>query len=72
LSESASIEPVLANETPLDHVPDIQAGEYTVIDLDLALERIDEPAAMEAIALLRQPGRIPRTPRSREAIPPRG
>ena len=42
----------------LEFVPDIEIGEYTVVHVGFALQRLDEKSAMETLALFRQMGEI--------------
>ncbi len=41
----------LAREVCLEFVPDLQVGEYTIVHAGFALQRLDEAAAGEALAL---------------------
>ena len=40
----------------LEFVPDIEIGEYTVVHVGFALQRLDEESALETLALFRQLG----------------
>ena len=42
----------------LDYVPDIEVGEYTIVHVGFALERIDEQSAAETLELFRQMGAL--------------
>jgi len=41
----------------LEYVPDLQVGDYTIVHLGFALQRLDEDTARESIAMLEQLGR---------------
>lgn len=38
----------------LDYVPDLEVGEYTIVHIGFALERIDEATALETLQLFRE------------------
>jgi len=38
----------------VDYVPDIQVGDYAVVHLGFALQRLDEESALETLELLRR------------------
>lgn len=40
----------------LDFVPDIEVGEYTIVHMGYALQRIDEETALQTLALFREMG----------------
>lgn len=44
----------VTREACLEYVPDAQVGEYTVIHVGFALNRLDEAEAQESLALLRE------------------
>ena len=45
-------------EICLEFVPDLQIGEYTIVHVGFALQRLDEAAALETLALFQQMGEI--------------
>jgi hydrogenase expression/formation protein HypC len=45
-------------EVCLEFVPDIQVGEYTIVHVGFALQRLDEASALETLALFREMGEI--------------
>lgn len=42
----------------LDYVPEIKVGEYTIVHVGFALERIDEENARQTLELFRQMGAL--------------
>ena len=42
----------------LEFVPDIEVGEYTIVHVGFALQRLDEKSAMETLALFRELGEL--------------
>lgn len=42
----------------LEFVPDIRVGEYTIVHVGFALQRLDEKSAMETLDLFRQMGEL--------------
>lgn len=42
----------------LEFVPDLQVGEYTIVHVGFALQRLDEQSAMETLALFKEMGEI--------------
>ncbi len=44
----------VTREACLAYVPDIQVGEYTVIHVGFAINRLDEAEAQESLALLQE------------------
>jgi hydrogenase expression/formation protein HypC len=44
----------VTREACLAYVPDIQIGEYTVIHVGFAINRLDEAEAQESLALLKE------------------
>jgi hydrogenase expression/formation protein HypC len=40
----------------LEYVPDLQIGEYTIVHVGFALQRLDEESALETLELFRQMG----------------
>jgi hydrogenase expression/formation protein HypC len=45
-------------EICLEFVPDIEVGEYTIVHVGFALQRLDEKSALETLALFQQMGEI--------------
>lgn len=45
-------------EVCLEFVPDIQVGEYTIVHVGFALQRLDEQSAMETLALFQELGEL--------------
>ena len=47
----------IVKEVCLEFVPDLQVGEYTIVHVGFALQRLDEASALETLALIayRQP-----------------
>ena len=45
-------------EVCLEFVPDIEVGEYTIVHVGFALQRLDEKSALETLALFRQMGEM--------------
>jgi hydrogenase expression/formation protein HypC len=45
-------------EVCLDFVPDLQIGEYTIVHVGFALQRLDEARALETLALFAQMGEL--------------
>lgn len=44
----------VTREACLEYVPDAQVGEYTVIHVGFAINRLDEAEAQESLALLKE------------------
>ena len=42
----------------LEFVPDVRVGEYTIVHVGFALQRLDEKSAMETLDLFRQMGEL--------------
>ena len=42
----------------LEFVPDLEVGEYTIVHVGFALQRLDEKSAMETLALFRELGEL--------------
>ena len=42
----------------LEFVPDLQVGEYTIVHVGFALQRLDEESALETLALFRELGEL--------------
>jgi len=45
-------------EVCLEFVPDLQVGDYTIVHVGFALQRLDEKSAMDTLALFRQIGEL--------------
>jgi len=45
-------------EVCLEFVPDLVVGEYTIIHVGFALQRLDEQSALETLALFREMGEL--------------
>ena len=45
-------------EVCLEFVPDLQVGEYTIVHVGFALQRLDESSALETLALFQQMGEL--------------
>jgi hydrogenase expression/formation protein HypC len=48
----------VVKEVCLEFVPDLEVGEYTIVHVGFALQRLDEKSAMETLALFREMGEI--------------
>ena len=48
----------IVKEVCLEFVPDLEVGEYTIVHVGFALQRLDEQSAMETLALFRQMGEL--------------
>lgn len=48
----------VAKEVCLEYVPDICVGEYTIVHVGFALQRLDEQSALETLELFRQMGEL--------------
>jgi hydrogenase expression/formation protein HypC len=48
----------VTKEVCLAYVPDIQVGEYTIVHVGFALQRLDEQSAKETLELFRQMGEL--------------
>ena len=44
----------VVKEVCLEYVPDIEVGEYTIVHVGFALQRLDEESAMETLELFAQ------------------
>lgn len=42
----------------LAYVPDIQVGEYTIVHVGFALQRLDEASALDTLEIFRQMGEL--------------
>jgi hydrogenase expression/formation protein HypC len=47
-------------EVCLEFVPDLEVGEYTIVHVGFALQRLDEQSALETLALFREMGELDR------------
>ena len=45
-------------EVCLEFVPDLEVGEYTIVHVGFALQRLDEQSALETLALFREMGEL--------------
>ena len=48
----------VTKEVCLAYVPDLQVGEYTIVHVGFALQRLDEQSALETLDLFRQMGEL--------------
>lgn len=48
----------VTKEVCLEYVPDLQVGEYTIVHVGFALQRLDEESARETLALFAQLGEL--------------
>ena len=48
----------VVKEVCLEFVPDLQVGEYTIVHVGFALQRLDEQSARETLALFEQLGEL--------------
>jgi hydrogenase expression/formation protein HypC len=48
----------VTKEVCLEYVPDLQVGEYTIVHVGFALQRLDEESALETLELFRQLGEL--------------
>jgi hydrogenase expression/formation protein HypC len=48
----------ISKEVCLEYVPDLEVGEYTIVHVGFALQRLDEQAAQETLELFRQLGEL--------------
>lgn len=48
----------ITKEVCLEYVPDLEVGEYTIVHVGFALQRLDEQAAQETLELFRQMGEL--------------
>lgn len=46
----------VTKEVCLEYVPDLQVGEYTIVHVGFALQRLDEQSALETLELFKQMG----------------
>ena len=48
----------VTKEVCLEYVPDLQVGEYTIVHVGFALQRLDEQSARETLEIFRQMGEL--------------
>lgn len=48
----------LTKEICLAYVPEVEVGDYTVVHVGFAITQLDEQAAQESLALIRQVGSL--------------
>jgi hydrogenase expression/formation protein HypC len=48
----------IRKEVCLEFVPDIEVGDYTIVHVGFALQKMDEAVALETLALFQQMGEI--------------
>lgn len=48
----------IVKEVCIEFVPDILVGEYTIVHVGFALQRLDEKSAMETLAIFEQLGEL--------------
>ena len=48
----------VTKEVCLEYVPDLEVGEYTIVHVGFALQRLDEQSALETLELFRQMGEL--------------
>lgn len=48
----------ITKEVCLAYVPDLQVGEYTIVHVGFALQRLDEQSALETLELFAQMGEL--------------
>lgn len=48
----------VVKEVCLEFVPDLAVGEYTIVHVGFALQRLDEKSAMETLALFEELGEL--------------
>lgn len=62
----------IVKEVCLAYVPDIQVGEYTIVHVGFALQRIDEESAKETLATFAELGALEEELGTTDAPPPAG
>ena len=50
----------VSKEVCLEFVPELEVGDYTIVHVGFALQRLDEQSALETLALFRQLGELDR------------
>ena len=48
----------VTKEVCLEYVPDLEVGEYTIVHVGFALQRLDEQSALDTLDLFRQMGEL--------------
>jgi hydrogenase expression/formation protein HypC len=48
----------IRKEVCLEFVPDVEVGDYTIVHVGFALQRLDEKSAQETLALFRELGEL--------------
>ena len=48
----------VTKEVCLEYVPDMQVGEYTIVHVGFALQRLDEQSARDTLAVFREMGEL--------------
>ena len=48
----------VTKEVCLEYVPDVQVGEYAIVHVGFALQRLDEKSALDTLAVFRQMGEL--------------
>lgn len=48
----------IVKEVCVSFVPDVQVGEYTIVHVGFALQRLDEKSALETLEVFRQLGEL--------------
>ena len=48
----------VTKEVCLEYVPDMQVGEYTIVHVGFALQRLDEQSALDTLEVFRQMGEL--------------
>ena len=48
----------VSKEVCLEYVPDLRVGEYTIVHVGFALQRLDEQSALDTLDLFRQMGEL--------------
>ena len=48
----------VTKEVCLEYVPDLEVGEYTIVHVGFALQRLDEQSAKETLEIFRQMGEL--------------
>ena len=48
----------VTKEVCLEYVPDVQVGEYTIVHVGFALQRLDEQSALDTLEVFREMGEL--------------
>ena len=48
----------VTKEVCLEYVPDVQVGEYTIVHVGFALQKLDEQSALDTLEVFRQMGEL--------------